>query len=348
LRDVIWISETIEESFENCKALCEITESCNFFNYDEIGKRAGDSTQVKCQLKDFQSAPNITIAFKNNPIPRNGVPEKKGRIDVLGSVGIVCIHVNLLPNGKILCSARPEYRRGGPNYEAVSRPNLVPYGEMVTVFDPINRTFITSEINDNLFCHGAILMEDGNLFSAGGDDSDDIVLDSNPGLRRDPSVALQNGLMKQRIYHTQNNTWTYLRDLMVPRWYPTPVRLESGIIMTFGGSKDGGNNIIMRQDFDIYDPSKNEQILVNSLLLAETGYSFYPVTALIPGSGNVWVCLNNLWAIYDKDTGVEIERQKNFPGNVRPGPFPVAGCLLPLLPENGYEGEYILFSGVES
>jgi len=348
LRDVTLISETIQESFETCKTLCENTDSCNFFNYEEIGKRSGNSTQVKCQLKDFQSAPNVIIAFKDNPIPLNSSPKRKGRIDVLGSVGVVCMHVNLLPNGKILCSARPEYRRGGPNYEAVSRPNLVPYGEMMTVFDPISRTFITSEINDNIFCHGAILMEDGNLFSSGGDDSGDIWLASYPNLQRDPSVALQNGLKKQRIYHTRNNTWTYLRDLIMPRWYPTPVRLESGIIFSFGGSKDGGDPMIMMNDFDIYDPSKNEQILVNSTLFSEVGYSLYPVTALIPGSGNIWVCLNTLWAIYDKTTGEEIERQKNFPGNVRPGPYPVAGCLLPLLPENGYEGEYIFFGGVES
>ena len=79
------------------------------------------------------------------------------------------------------------------------------------------------------FCNGAILLADGNLFVAGGDDG------SNP-----PGYELQDGLKKQRLFDYNTNSWTYLQDMNKPRWYPSPVRVPNGNVFIFGGSTDGG------------------------------------------------------------------------------------------------------------
>ena len=55
---------------------------------------------------------------------------------------------------------------GGPNTDNIARPN-VPFGEIVSLFDPISGTHVPVQIDDNLFCHGAALLANGNVFQAG-------------------------------------------------------------------------------------------------------------------------------------------------------------------------------------
>ena len=55
---------------------------------------------------------------------------------------------------------------GGPNTDNIARPN-VPFGEIVSLIDPVTGTHVPVQIDDNLFCHGAALLADGNVFQAG-------------------------------------------------------------------------------------------------------------------------------------------------------------------------------------
>jgi hypothetical protein len=49
----------------------------------------------------------------------------------------------------------------------------VSYGEIASVFDPITGQSIPTPVDDNLFCHGSILLENGDTFQAGGDGGGD-------------------------------------------------------------------------------------------------------------------------------------------------------------------------------
>ena len=45
--------------------------------------------------------------------------------------------------------------------------SLDPFGEIVSLFDPISGTHVPVQIDDSLFCLGAALLANGNVFQAG-------------------------------------------------------------------------------------------------------------------------------------------------------------------------------------
>jgi hypothetical protein len=70
-------------------------------------------------MKFFDIDATTTIGFRQNPQPLNYNPAVLGRIDVIGNSGVVCIFATLLPDGRILCGARPQYFQGGINYDNI-------------------------------------------------------------------------------------------------------------------------------------------------------------------------------------------------------------------------------------
>eukprot|EP00602_Paraphysomonas_sp_CaronLab_P001575 CAMPEP_0185030626 /NCGR_PEP_ID=MMETSP1103-20130426/17602_1 /TAXON_ID=36769 /ORGANISM="Paraphysomonas bandaiensis, Strain Caron Lab Isolate" /LENGTH=964 /DNA_ID=CAMNT_0027565827 /DNA_START=408 /DNA_END=3302 /DNA_ORIENTATION=+ len=338
---------------EACISMCENTASCQYVDMNMRNKNA-----IECTLRKLKTAYSETLGFRSDPPPPNHSPASLGRFDVLdgadgkGNAGIVAIAANLLIDGKVLFGARPEYDRGGPNPDNISpdpiRAARVPYGEIAALYNPLTETSIPSQVDDNIFCHAAVLAEDGRLFTAGGD--------NGPDMNRDASVGLKNGLKNIRYYDHVTNTWTIINTkLQQTRWYPTIVRTTAGTYWIIGGMIDGVS-FGAQKNMELFDPTKAATKFVQSRLLRETGTVGYPFAQLIPQTGHVFIFSRSHFAIIDKDTGAELDREQwtpngdNLVHGIRSGDYPGGGCLLPLREDsNGFvKAEQIIFGGVES
>lgn len=220
---------------------------------------------------------NFTF-YNNNYIilivPINYDPPKLGKFELNGNTGIVAIAATLMPNGKLLFGSRPEYQRGGPNIDNLLRPG-VKFGEISALFDPVAGKHIPIPIDDNLFCHGGALLEDGKAFIAGGDD--------RPDLGRDPAVeGLKSGLNVMRTFDHKTNSYTIIGDMTKGRWYPTVLRVASGKVFIFGGFNIPIIGVAV-PDLEIYTPGVKTNTLVASPLLKSTMKTDYPKAFLIPG-----------------------------------------------------------------
>ena len=333
------ILRTSSATTSGCGDICTSTASCKVVVFDTT-----NPAFVECSLYTLTVASGEITGFRLNPRQLNYDPINLGRIDDIGNAGIVCIFANLLPNGKVHCGARPEYQRGGPNHDNIARPTIVPYGEIASVFDPTSGTSIPTQVDDNIFCHAAILLENGELFTAGGDDGTDPT--------RAAAIGLRNGLQLMRTYDYNTNTYTYGSGMARPRWYPTAVRTISGKIMIIGGMANGAGEQI--RNLEIYKAGVSPNQVVPSPVIDFTGTASYVKPAIVPGTGHIFFMTYRSWAIIDKDTGVELEREGWTPNGAnlvqgrRSGAYIAASLLLPIHESNGYKAEYALFGGAET
>jgi hypothetical protein len=324
---------------QDCMNKCTENPNCHLasFDYEDITDSVVHGV-LACEFFRFAPAAGSVLGYRINPNPINVDPTINGRFDVTGNGGVVAIHYTLLPSGKLLLTARPEYSRGGPNVDNIARPEL-PWGEIASVYDPETGKSIPSLIDDNLFCHSVISLEDGTFFTSGGDDY---------GSAGPATLGLRNGLNLQRIYYPDTNTWEYLHDMRAPRWYPTNIRLANGDIFIISGTNNGREGAYSQNSLEIYRKGRDVNPLVYIPLLQETGWGTYPIAQLIPGSGNVFMWAGQGWAILDKDTGLQIDGLVNaspyFHGQV----FPAGACVLALDPDQNYKADFLLFGGSAS
>lgn len=319
----------------SCHKLCQTYAGCHFITYDN-----NTAYDVKhCTLKGLEPAPGTVLAFRNNPRSLNYHPLTMGRFDVIGSTGIVTIHATLMVNNKILYTARPEYNRGAPNKEVVVRDS-VPYGEIGTVFDPVTGVMTPLQVNDNIFCHGALLLQDGRVFQAGGDDTNDIAR---------AGQGFVYGIKNTRTYDYRTDQWTQGVDMQAQRWYPSVVRLVDGTVFIIGGSHDGAG--VPECSLEIWTPGAAATVLVPSRLISDTGTAGYPKVYLIPHTGDVFLFTYRQWAVLDQKTAAEKERfvwnaNEEFLSRGRRSGAMIAGnVLLPLSAKNNYKAVLALFGG---
>ena len=328
-----------------CRARCEANGNCQYFTYD-----TRNPTAVKCYLMRLKTTAGVTLSFRNVVLPPNNSPTTQGRFDVICTAGVVAISANLLPDGRVLLVARPEYDRGGPNTDNISpnpqRASQVPFGEIASVFDPVTCTSTPNEVDDNIFCHGVVQMEDGRLFTAGGDGAGD--------MNRAAAVGLINGLRRMRYFDPKTDAWTVLDvKMQVTRWYPTLVRTVAGTVWIMGGLVDGATNFNAQKSLELYTPGLPSTKFVNSPLMTTTGTASYNYMTLIPQTGNIFAFAFSHFAILDKNTGEEVEDYNNGAGlvrGIRSGDYPGAGCVLPMREDaTGFvKAEWIMFGGAEN
>lgn len=227
-RDCV-LSETRVETLDECGKECDKFTDCNVMIIDWNPTADGTTGGMLCRLQQLerQNGRGFSLGFSLRNEPQNANEEVKGRFDIIGSSGVVGIHANLLADGRVLFTARPEQKRGGPNQEMVARPNQVPFGEISSIFDPISGKLVPSFIDDNLFCHGSILVANGNVFTSGGDVGSG---------ENEAATGLIDGLYKQRVFDYKRNMWFYDEDMKRSRWYPSPMRTVDGSILIFGGA----------------------------------------------------------------------------------------------------------------
>ena len=347
--ETVTLNSTTAASRESCHDLCEARSDCHYVTFD-----TRDISEVECNLMAF-SVPNAmaTISYREQYRELNSFPAKMGRIDVIGNSGVVAISSSLMPTGKVLLVARPEYWRGGPNTDNISPDALralqVPYGEISSVFDPISALHIPSEIDDNIFCHGIVLAPDGRLFTAGGDDGG--------GMNRDASTGLGNGLRNVRYFDHISEEWQPIPPkLQVTRWYPTIVRTTTGGYWIIGGLDDG-TDLIPQNSMEFYQPDDDitTKFMPNRVLV-DNSMPSYPYACVIPQSGQIFLFAAKHFQVFDADSGAEVDREEwnpqetNAVTGIRTGDFPGGPTLLPMRedPATRYvTAEFIVFGGVD-
>jgi hypothetical protein len=289
---------------------------------------------------------------------------------VLGNSGISCEVTLLLPNGLVLCTSKPEVTRVGKNWDNLYGPlegfpdpfalngiHDVHNGELASLFDPTTGLHVASPVNDNIHGHGAILAEDGTVFSFGGDDAS-----APSGFTTGPTGGLLPGLRRQRTYDFRSGNWSYKinEPMSSNRFGPSVVRLVNGSFMIFGGmfsplSWSPNRNI------EIHNPGTPINTLLPSPLIDSTGTAEYTKAVIIPGTGNVFVFSQSNYAILSKDTGLTLEMPAWWspdngvtwlppvgPSGRRSGVYAAGNCLLPIHASRGYSAEFALFGGANS
>ncbi|MEY4199398.1 MAG: hypothetical protein RLZZ265_1138 [Verrucomicrobiota bacterium] len=158
---------------------------------------------------DTQAMATVTIVDNDDParVGAWGAP-----IDMpVNPYPVVPIHLNLLPNGKLLL-----WDRGAPFDTAFGGTDGYPY-----VWDVAAGTFTRTPFQGyDLFCSGHALMTDGRLFAPGGHIADGV------------------GEAKASIYDPTSNIWTRVTDMNAGRWYPTATVLGNGDLLVEAGTVD--------------------------------------------------------------------------------------------------------------
>ena len=226
-------------------------------------------------------------------------------------------------------------------------------GELVSLFDQL---YVASPVDDNIYGHGAILAEDGTVFSFCGDDAS-----APSGFITGATGVLLPDLRRQRTFDFRSGNWSYMDEPMrSDRFGPSILRLVNGSLMIFGGMSSP-LSWSPNRNIEIYNPGTPINTLLPSPLIDATGSPDYPKALIIPGSGNVFVFSQDNYAILSKDTGLTVEMPAWWspdngvtwlppvgPSGRRSGVYAAGNCLLPIHASRGYSAEFALFGGANS
>lgn len=143
---------------------------------------------------------------------------------------IVTVHMNLLPNGKVLAwQHHDEHHDDDPNGIIKDSPNPHIWdpvtGDSVSVPVP---SMLSGLTRDEIYCSGHSFLPDGRLLVTGG---------HKKGTTND-----RYGSNQTHIFDYRNNSWSAGPDmgagLAAGRWYPTNVPLGSGNVLVLSGFSD--------------------------------------------------------------------------------------------------------------
>lgn len=153
--------------------------------------------------------------------------------------GILPIHAMLLPDGKVL-SFGGNYYPDWQNY-AGKKPADIRFENKMDLWDPQTGSHENlSYVGQSLFCGGHVLLANGKLLVAGGDD-----LSLLARYR-----SREAGIKETHVYDYRTKKWEKSGNMSQPRWYPTTTTLPSGDVLTVGG------NTTLAPGTDLTDPSK--------------------------------------------------------------------------------------------
>jgi hypothetical protein len=125
---------------------------------------------------------------------------------------VIAIHAALMPNGKVVA-----FDSVGDNpTESYTNHTYT----RATVWDPATNTHVDAQANTgfNLFCSGFSKLNDGRLFTAGGN----------------KNSALQ-GINRTHTFNPNGNVWSLEGTMAAERWYPSVTPLNNGEMLITGG-----------------------------------------------------------------------------------------------------------------
>lgn len=180
------------------------TDANGIAKFGDLGLRGtGQQTlQFTAGSNSVTSAP-VSLS----PLPGEAATGKWGPVV---NWDIVPLHMNLMPNGKILAWGKRDVAdtMGMPRLwdPSAGAPNGLP---------PIM-------VDTMLFCSGHVLMPDGRLLVSGGH------------LQDDRGIATT-------YFIDQNGAWQRGPNMAHGRWYPTVTELPNGRVLTMAGRDEAGN-----------------------------------------------------------------------------------------------------------
>ena len=156
----------------------------------------------------------VTVTVSNNT---SNDPAVVGLWSQVLNWPLVAIHLNLMPDGKVLMW---DDHTDGAGAE---------------VFDPatLGMTAVPL-VTANLFCAGHSLLPDGKVFVAGGHVGN-------------PHIGISNAT----IFNPSAQTWSSAVPMAVARWYPTVTALPNGRMLVLGGEVNCNEcNALLPEIFD--------------------------------------------------------------------------------------------------
>lgn len=155
---------------------------------------------------------------------------------------VLAIHAALLPSGKVLAF-------GGNYYPNFKKGDL--YTNEIDTWDPATNAHEAGPfktLNKSLFCGGHVLLADGRLMVAGGDDLTNV--DQTPN---DPYSA-NEGIRDVYVYDYTKKEWSAAPPMQDARWYPTTTLLPSGEVLALSGNLKVN---VYSQLPEVYNPTTN-------------------------------------------------------------------------------------------
>jgi hypothetical protein len=181
-------------------------------------------------------------------------PAQIGQWTAPFNVGVVGIHSQVLPNGKVLLWQYPKNTAG----------------TKAVVLDPSTQTFtyVTMSYQRDAFCSGNDLLPNGDVFVSGGHQYNL----TNPASHEDGL-----GANNTDIFDPTTQTWTPGPTMAQIRWYPTNVELGNGQVLIFSGQADPNTHAT---EVEQYDPASNTLTTLPST--ADKNMPVYPRMTLLP------------------------------------------------------------------
>jgi galactose oxidase len=151
----------------------------------------------------------------------------KGKWDKLMRWPNVCVHVHLLPNGKVLWWGRRDWGADAPLPHPQGGNSLNFPTTTLYLWDPATPgtppTALPARPAYNLFCSGHAFLPDGRLLVAGG------------------HIVDGRGRKESGVFDYRDNSWTQSENMNDGRWYPSLLTLPSGKVLTVAGTNYSGS-----------------------------------------------------------------------------------------------------------
>jgi hypothetical protein len=165
-----------------------------YLNEERVARRRNEG--IPCGA----SAPALAAAA-------TGPTEPLGQWSAPFAWSNVAVHLNLLPNGKVLTWG---------------------LSGTAQVWDPATGGFTSVPSPAVIFCAGHSLLADGRLLVAGGNNH--------------PTEAL-NGIRDITIFDPSTNSWSRSTPMRLGRWYPTATTLGNGEVVILAGKDESGTHV---------------------------------------------------------------------------------------------------------
>ena len=202
------------------------------------------------QWHDGPASINAGLA-PSTPTPTpTPTPSVSGQWSSVVSLPLTAIHSVVMRNGNVLLMDGWQF----PNQTEVFNPTT-------QTSTPANNGF-----GLDLFCSGHVDLADGRVLVAGGNGSNTI------------------GSSAATIFDPNTNTWSRVKSMNFPRWYPTATELGDSRVLVISGQDTSSTWV---NTPEIYDPTANTWTSLSNISTSQVHEPEYPLSYLLP-SGKVF------------------------------------------------------------
>ncbi len=178
---------------------------------------------------------------------------------------VIGVHAALLRTGKVLHYSWPETTPGAEAW----------------LWDPETETLEPALADRNVFCGAHAFLPNGRLLVTGGS----------------TAVSEQDarGSKDINVFDPFTETWTYVGDMQVGRWYPTNITLPDGRILVVSGLDEQNE---LTDLVEVYNPSSGMQVVAGANKL----FTIYPRMHVLPSGKVFHAGPENLSSTFDPAT----------------------------------------------